>query len=135
MTDATRPSLMGFLCLVSLAAITALTLAAGLAHANEQAERVRGYFCNSKADQIAFLTEQAKGENEQMAANAVNKASATASCAYYLPLKAIAAEEQTIFSGGLVFKVQKFVFLPEKSEHWAGTVLGSMSTQTADQNI
>lgn len=108
---------------------------AGLAFANDEPERVRGYFCGSKADQIAFLIERAKGENELMAANAVNKAAGSASCAYFLPLKAIAAEEETVFSGGLAFTVQRFVFLPEKSEHWAGAVFGSLSGGKKGQNI
>ncbi len=82
--------------------------------ANPAAERVRGFFCNSKADQIAFLEQQARGENEEMAANTVNKSVEQASCAYYLPLQAIPGKEETIFSGGLTFKIQKFVFLPEK---------------------
>lgn len=97
-------------------------------------ERVRGFFCNSQADQIAFLEQQARGENQDMAANAVNKSVAQASCAYYLPLQAIVGEEQTIFSGGLVFKVQKFVFLPEKSEHWAGSVLGAVPASVKESD-
>ena len=52
-------------------------------------ERVRGFFCNEKTDSINFLMYQAKGENEEMAANAVNKEIAKASCAYYLPADAL----------------------------------------------
>ncbi len=96
---------------------------------------MRGFFCNSKADQIAFLEQQARGENEEMAANAVNKAAEQASCAYYLPLQAIPGKEETIFSDGLTFKVQKFVFLPEKSERWAGAVMGTITTSAHESDI
>lgn len=107
----------------------------GAASAGPEEERVRGFFCKSKADQIAFLTEQAKGDNEEMAANSVNKSIGAASCAYYLPLSAVPSDEQTIVAGGLVFKLQKFVFLPEQEERWAGTVFGSLAAKARDQNI
>jgi hypothetical protein len=135
MSGSNRPTLHGPTRLFSLAVLSLSALVTSSASANEQAERVRGYFCKSKADQIAFLKERARGENEIMAAEAVNKSIASASCATYLPLQAVPGEEQTIFADGLVFKVQKFVFLPERSEHWAGTVMGSLNVSTRDQNI
>lgn len=91
-------------------------------------ERVRGFFCNDKSHSVAFLVEQAKGENEEMAANAVNKRIAKFSCAYYRPADAIHTGEQTVMEDGLVFKLQKYLFLPEKVERWSGTVFGSMQT-------
>jgi hypothetical protein len=111
--------------------VTAATAAALLvpAAADPAVERVRGFFCNDKADQVAFLSAQAKGENEEMAANAVNKSIAKFSCAYYRPADAIHTGEQTIIEDGLVFKLQKYLFLPEKVERWSGTVFGSMATQ------
>ena len=36
---------------------------------------------------------------------------------------------------GLVYKLQSFVFLPEKVERWSGTVLGSLQTTAQDQDI
>ena len=135
MTDAERSILKDRTRLALLALVACLPPLTVTASANVEAERVRGFFCNSKADQIAFLAQQARGENEEMAANAVNKSVASASCAYYLPLKAIPGEEQTIFSGGLTFKVQKFVFLPEKSEHWAGAVMGSIPAKATEGDI
>ena len=89
-------------------------------------ERVRGFFCNEKTDSINFLMYQAKGENEEMAANAVNKEIAKASCAYYLPANAIYTGEHTVMRDGLVFKLHSYVFLPEKVERWSGSVLGSL---------
>lgn len=89
-------------------------------------ERVRGFFCNAKADSINFLLYQAKGENEEMAANAVNKAIAKFSCAYYLPANAIYTGEHTVMQDGLVFKLHSYMFLPEKVERWSGSVLGSL---------
>ena len=89
-------------------------------------ERVRGFFCNEKTDSINFLMYQAKGENEEMAANAVNKAIAKASCAYYLPADAMYTGEHTVMRDGLVFKLHSYVFLPEKVERWSGSVLGSL---------
>jgi len=89
-------------------------------------ERVRGFFCNQKADSINFLMYQAQGENEEIAANAVNKAIAEFSCAYYLPADAIYTGEHTVMEGGLVFKLHSYMFLPEKVERWSGSVLGSL---------
>ena len=87
-------------------------------------ERVRGFFCNEKTDSIDFLMNQAQGQNEEIAANSVNKAIAKFSCAYYLPADAIYTGEHTVMRDGLVFKLHSYVFLPEKVERWSGSVLG-----------
>lgn len=110
-----------------------LAAAAGLflipsATAGPSVERVRGFFCNAKDDSVAFLVQQAKGENEEMAAYAVNKNIAKFSCAYYLPADAIYTGEQTVMEDGLVFKLRKYLFLPEKVERWRGSVFGSLGT-------
>lgn len=89
-------------------------------------DRVRGFFCNAKTDSINFLLYQAKGENEEMAANAVNKEIAKFSCAYYLPADAVYTGEHTVMRDGLVFKLHSYLFLPEKVERWSGSVLGSL---------
>ncbi|MDP1906789.1 MAG: hypothetical protein Q8K85_00715 [Hyphomicrobium sp.] len=89
-------------------------------------ERVRGFFCNEKTDSINFLVNQAMGENEEMAANAVNKSIAKFSCAYYLPADAVYTGEHTVMRDGLVFKLHSYLFLPEKVERWSGSVLGSL---------
>jgi hypothetical protein len=102
------------------------------AHADKGEERVRGYFCNSKKDTSAFLALQAQGENEIMAANAVNKSIGKFSCAPYLPATAVKTGEQTIFEGGLAFRLQGYMFLPEKVERWSGSVLGSLQ-ETAER--
>jgi hypothetical protein len=114
--------------LVRLAAVGAFALAP-VANAGPNVERVRGFFCNAKTDQVAFLTLKAKGENEEMAANAVNKSLAKFSCAYYIPATAIHTGEQTVIEGGLVFKLQSYLFLPEKVERWTGTAFGSLQTE------
>lgn len=103
------------------------------ANADPSIERVRGFFCNAKDDSVAFLVAQAKGENEEMAAYAVNKRIAKFSCAYYLPANAIHTGEQTVMEDGLVFKLQKYLFLPEKVERWSGTVFGSLQTDGPHQ--
>lgn len=119
-----------------LAALGAAILAHGAwAASAKTAERVRGYFCDAKADQIAFLNFKARGETEVMAANAVNKRIAKASCAPYLPAMAVPGEEVTIMEQGLVYKLQSFTFLPEKVERWSGTVLGSLQLTHRDQDI
>lgn len=118
-----------------MAALGAVCLAHGASAGDGQAERVRGYFCDAKADQIAFLNLKARGETEVMAANAVNKHAAKMSCAPYLPAMAIAGKEQTVMKDGLVYKLQSFVFLPEKVERWSGTVLGSLQVTSKDQDI
>ncbi|WP_295555434.1 hypothetical protein [uncultured Hyphomicrobium sp.] len=118
-----------------VAALGAVCMAHGASAGSEQAERVRGYFCDAKADQIAFLNAKARGETEIMAANAVNKGVAKMSCAPYLPAMAIPGKEQTVMEGGLVYKLQSFTFLPEKVERWSGTVLGSLQVISQDQDI
>jgi hypothetical protein len=105
------------------------------AGADDAKERVRGFFCDAKQDQVAFLTMQAEGENEEMAANAVNKSIAKASCAYYLPATAIPTGEHTVMDRGLVFKLESYVFLPERIERWRGTVLGSLQATAQKQDI
>jgi len=110
-----------------LAAAAALSLIPA-ASADPGVERVRGFFCNDRSDQIAFLALKARGENEEVAANAVNKSIAKLSCAYYIPATAVHTGEQTVVEDGLVFKLQSYLFLPEKVERWRGTVFGSMST-------
>ena len=112
-------------CVLVAAGLTISMLPA--ANAVPGAERVRGFFCNAKTDQVAFLALKAKGENEEMAANAVNKSIAKFSCAYYRPATAIHTGEQTVIEKGLVFKLQSYLFLPEKVERWSGTVFGSMA--------
>lgn len=121
--------------LLFLAALGMACLVQGASAGNEQAERVRGYFCDAKADQIAFLNLKARGETEIMAADAVNKGASKMSCAPYLPAMAIPGKEQTIMERGLVYKLQSFTFLPEKVERWSGTVLGSLQAEAGDQDI
>lgn len=119
-----------------LAALGAAVLAHGaIAGSDQQVEKVRGYFCDAKTDQIAFLNFKAQGETEIMAANAVNKQAAKMSCAPYLPAMAIPGKEQTVMDRGLVYKLQSFTFLPERVERWSGTVLGSLQVTAKDQDI
>jgi hypothetical protein len=119
---------------LSFSILTTVALLA-TASAEDRTERVRGFFCDAKSDQIAFLTKQAEGENEIMAADAVNKALAKQSCAYYLPATVIPQGEKTVMADGLVFKLQSYIFLPEKVERWNGTVLGSLQQNAQKQDI
>ncbi len=106
------------------------------AHAATAADTVRvgGYFCDTRHDQAAFLALRAAGENEIMAANAVNKAAGKQSCADYISVEVIPGSEKVVMSGGLVYKMQSFTFLPEKVERWSGTVFGSLS-QVAEKEL
>jgi hypothetical protein len=109
--------------------VLTISLLTGLtAYGANAADRVRvgGYFCDTRQDQAAFLSLRAAGENEIMAANAVNKSAGRQTCADYISVEVIPGGEKTVMSGGLVFKMQSFTFLPEKAEKWAGTVLGSV---------
>jgi hypothetical protein len=121
----------------ALALTVATTLCvAPVSGASRSVERVQGFFCNAKSDQIGFLALQAQGENEEMAANALNKSIARFSCAYYVPAMAIHTGEHTVIEGGLVFKLQSYLFLPERVERWSGAVLGSLQqTGARDVNI
>lgn len=103
----------------------------------EQAQtRVKGYFCGAENEQVAFLMETARGESEEMAANNVNKSLSRFTCAYYRPATAVPMGEKTVMRDGLVFKVESYLFLPEKVERWTGSVFGSLqSFDTGDKNI
>jgi hypothetical protein len=127
-SDRTRKTRGGVRHSLFGAGVAALLIAPS-ATASPGVERVRGFFCNDKGDQVAFLALKAKGENEELAANAVNKRIARFSCAYYTPAKAIHTGEQTVIEEGLVFKLQSYLFLPEKVERWSGTVFGSMAPE------
>jgi hypothetical protein len=84
---------------VGLAGIGALLIPpASNAETMPSPERVRGFFCNAKIDSVNFLLYQAQGENEEIA----------------------------VMQDGLVFKLQSYIFLPEKVERWSGSVLGSL---------
>lgn len=96
--------------------------------------RVGGYFCDTRNDQIAFLSLRASGENEIMAANAVNKSAGKQTCAPYISVEVIPGRENTTMDGGLVFKLQSFTFLPEKAEKWSGTFFGSLDV-TAEKEL
>ena len=115
------------LCLAGIGMLIAAPVST--AETVPSAERVRGFFCNEKTDSINFLMYQAKGENEEMAANAVNKEIAKASCAYYLPADAIYTGEHTVMRDGLVFKLHSYMFLPEKVERWSGSVLARYNSR------
>ena len=96
--------------------------------------RVGGYFCDSRQDQIAFLSHRASGENEIMAADAVNKSAGRQTCAVYISVEVIPGAEKTMIDGGLVFKLQSFTFLPEKALKWSGTFFGSLDV-TAEKEL
>lgn len=121
--------------LLICAGLGAVCLAQGALAGGETTERVQGYFCDAKADQIAFLNAKARGSSEILAANAVNKRIAKASCAYYLPTTAVPTGDHTVMDGGLVYKLQSYLFLPEKVERWGGTVLGSLQVTAKEQDI
>jgi hypothetical protein len=126
-TDRTRKPPLAARYSLFAAGIAAL-LVVSSADAGPALERVRGFFCNARSDSVAFLQLQARGEDEEMAANAVNKSIAKSSCAYYIPATAVHTGEHTVIEDGLVFKLQSYLFLPEKVERWTGTVFGSMQT-------
>lgn len=93
--------------------------------------RVSGYFCGQKHEQVAFLQREAAGDTEEIAANEVNKVAGKQTCAFFLPASAFPVKDETVMSNGVVYKVQSFIFLPEKVERWTGAYFGSMqSTRT-----
>jgi hypothetical protein len=102
---------------------------------SDSPERVAGYFCGAKKEQIAYLHRLAAGDSEEIAANVVNKSAGKQTCAYFLPADAIPAKDQTVMDNGLVFKVQSFVFLPEHVERWTGTYFGSLRSEAKYGNI
>ena len=109
--------------------LIAVTTASGFGAARaDDPVRVSGYFCGAKKDQVAFLERAAAGDTGEIAANTVNKAVGKQTCAFFLPAQAIAADDQTVISDGIVYKVQSYVFLPEKVERWTGTYFGSMQS-------
>jgi len=117
----TSPLFLG----IALAAIAGWSTSA----VSEAPTRVKGYFCGAKSEQVAYMQRLAAGDSEEIAANTVNKSVGRQTCAYFLPADAIPANDQIIMNGGLVFKVQSFVFLPEKVERWTGSYFGSVQTK------
>ncbi|ADJ23121.1 MAG: hypothetical protein J0H36_01445 [Hyphomicrobium denitrificans] len=111
---------------------TALAVIAGwsISAFSDAPARVKGYFCGAKSEQVAYMQRLAAGDSEEIAANTVNKSAGKQTCAYFLPADAIPVKDQVVMSGGLVFKVQSFVFLPEKVERWTGTYFGSMHSKS-----
>jgi hypothetical protein len=87
--------------------------------------RVSGYFCGAKSEQVAFLAREGAGDSEEIAANTVNKAAGKQTCAYFLPAYAIPANDETAMKDGSVYKVQSYIFLPEKVERWTGSYFGA----------
>ncbi len=112
-----------------MAFFAAATISMSSAARSDDPTRVAGYFCGSKAEHVAFLQRRAAGDSEEIAANVVNKAAGKQTCAYFLPADAIPARDQTVMDGGIVFKEQSFVFLPEKVERWTGSFFGSLQTK------
>jgi hypothetical protein len=118
----------------SLALLVGLALAAP-AVAGDSEVRVKGYFCNAPSEQVAFLNFKAQGESDEMAANAVNNSVSKLTCAYYRPATAIPTGEKTVMDGGLVYRVQSYLFLPERVERWTGSVFGSLQSSVDDKDI
>ncbi len=119
-----RPSLLPMMAL-----LTASAFGGSSAARSDDPTRVDGYFCGSKAEHVAFLQRRAAGDSEEIAANVVNKAAGKQTCAYFLPADAIPARDQTVMDGGVVFKEQSYLFLPEKVERWTGSFFGSLQTK------
>lgn len=116
-----------------LALLPFILTCAQAAYAGE-AVRVGGYFCDTRQDQVSFLSLRASGENEIMAANVVNKSAGRQTCAPYMSVEVVPGSEKTMIDRGLVFKMQSFTFLPEKSEKWSGTFFGSLDV-VADKEL
>jgi len=119
----------------NLSCMLAAALLAPAVTADESTVRVKGYFCNAPNEQVAFLNLKAQGESDEMAANAVNKSASRLTCAYFRPATAIQIGEKTIMDGGLVYKVQGYLFLPERVERWTGTLFGSLQSGATKQDI
>jgi len=107
---------------VAFLALSALSLAV---QAGESVVRVGGYFCDTTENQVAFLSELSAGENDIMAANAVNKSAGRMACADYISVDVIPNGEKLVMRGGRVFKVYSVIFLPEKVERWTGRLVDS----------
>lgn len=111
---------------IALAACAAWSMSAF----SDAPTRVKGYFCGAKSEQIAYMQRLVAGDSEEIAANAVNKSVGKQTCAYFLPADVMPLQDQTVISGGLLFKVQSFVFLPEKVERWTGSYSGSVQAKS-----
>lgn len=109
---------------VAFLALSALSLAASV-QAGESVVRVGGYFCDTTENQVAFLSELSAGENDIMAANAVNKLAGRMACADYVSVDVIPNGEKVVMRGGRMFKVYSVIFLPEKVERWTGRLVDS----------
>jgi hypothetical protein len=122
---------------ISRTAILALSIAmiTSVSARSDNPVRVSGYFCGAKHEQIAFLRRESAGDSEEIAANAVNKVVGKQTCAYFMPAHAIPVRDESVTSGGVVYKVQSFVFLPEKVERWTGSAFGAVQTTGALRDL
>lgn len=113
----------------------AMTAAWSIPASSDGPTRVKGYFCGAKSEQVSYMQRIAAGDSEEIAANTVNKSVGKQTCAYFLPADAVPLKDQVVFSGGSVFKLQSFVFLPEKVERWTGSHFGSLESKSKYGNI
>lgn len=97
--------------------------------------RVGGYFCDTTEDQVAFLNRLAAGDNDILAANAVNKGAGRQSCADYISVDVIPSGEKVVMKNGVVYKMYSVVFLPEKVERWTGRILDTLDFVAQKQDI
>lgn len=125
--------------IIVLSALTVAPLLPGdwlsTAQAGGPPVQVEGYFCDAKADQLAFLDKKVGGDNEIMASNAVNKAVGKASCMPYIIADAVPTSEQTVMHNGYVFVLRSYKFLPENVERWHGTVAGALQQNAQKHDI
>lgn len=117
---------------LSILAIAAL---APTALADESTIRIGGYLCDAKQEQVAFLERRASGDNDIMAAEAVNKAAGRAACADYIAVEVIPDGEFVVVSNGMVFKTHRLVLLPERAERWFGSMTSSLEQYADKQDI
>lgn len=105
------------------------------AAAGPTSTRVGGYFCETTEDQVAFLNRLAAGDNDILAANAVNKAAGRQSCADYISVDVVPSGERVVMKNGVVYKMYSVVFLPENKERWTGRILDTLDVVAQKQDI
>lgn len=89
--------------------------------------RVGGILCRDEASAIQFLGMRARGNNDVMAAEFVNKRAGKPLCEAWIPRPMTVVQEKTVMQGGIVFKLFRLRLNDHaETELWSGAHFGML---------
>lgn len=88
-------------------------------------KRIGGILCRDETSAIQYLSMRARGSNDVMAAEFVNKRAGKPLCEAWIPRPMTIVQEKSVMQGGIVFKLFRLRLndRPE-TELWSGTHFG-----------